>query len=253
MKIFNEFVLSIYAYPKAVKVIPKYGLFGHVFLLLILLFIFVVPVLFIGETLTFISSYIPFVNGEKYAQISSRFLSSFSGFFLLLFLIPIFTLVSDKVNQHIRGISNKFSVTQFLSDILRGIKITLRNLIYQYVSVVGVLILLSVFSNNMLFSLVGNIAIALITSYFYGFSLIDYAMENHQMNYKSSVKFARSHVGLVIGLGAVYYFAISINDLPLFKNILGNVGVYWTSFAEAIIAFIGVITANIVLNITNKS
>ena len=88
----------------------------------------------------------------------------------------------------------------------------------------------------------------MITSYFYGFSIVDYAMENHQMNYKKSVGFARSHLGLVIGLGCVYYSTISINTLPFFKNILGNISLYWITFAEAIVAFTGVIAANIVLN-----
>ena len=252
MKHFNEFVLSIYSYSKAISVISKYHLYKYVFILVLLLLFFVVPVMLVGEATTFISSYIPFLDGEKYARIGSEFFSSISGFFVLLVLIPIFTLVSDEVNYQLRGVTNKFTITQFVSDIFRGIKITLRNLIYQYVSIVIVLILLSIFSSSILFSLFGKLTIFTITSYFYGFSLMDYAMENYQMNYKKSVQFTRSHIGLAIGLGAIYYMVISLNDLAIFKTILGNLSVYWSAFAEAIVAFIGVIAANIVLHIVKK-
>jgi CysZ protein len=252
MKILNEIVLSIYAYPKALRMIKKYNLIKYVVVLVLLLSVFVLPVVFIGETATFFSSFIPFLDGEKYARVGVGVLSSFSGVFLLLLLIPIFTLISDEVNYHIRGIKNAFSMQQFIADIIRGLKITLRNFIYQYVAIILVLLVFKVILPGSLFTLIGRIAIFIITSYFYGFSLMDYAMENHKMNYKASVKFTRSHVGLAIGLGLIYYSVIRINDVALVKDILGNLSNYWSTIAEAVVAFVGVIAANIVLNIIKK-
>ncbi len=252
MKHFNEFILSVLSYPKALKVISQYGLLKYVFILIILLFVFVAPIIFLGEAMSFVGSYMPFIDGEKYAKVGSSFLSSISGFFLLLVLIPIFTLISDQVNYHIRGVKNTFSLNQFTADILRGLKITLRNFIYQYVIIVILLIILKLFSSNVLFSWSSNIVIFIVTSYFYGFSLMDYAMENHQMNYNKSVSFMRKHLGLAIGLGMVYYAVVKINDIQVVQQLLGNMSVYWSSFAEAIVAFIGVIAANIVLNVVIK-
>jgi len=252
MKIFNEIILSIYAYPKALRMVRKYNLIKYVIILVLLLSIFVLPVVVIGETATFFSSFIPFLDGEKYAKIGVGVLSSFSGVFLLLLLIPIFTLISDEVNYHIRGVKNSFSIQQFISDIIRGLKITLRNFIYQYFAIVLVLLVFKVILPGSLFTMIGNITVFVITSYFYGFSLMDYAMENHKMNYKESVKFTRTHVGLAIGLGFVYYSVVRINDISFIQNILGNFSNYWSAIAEAIVAFVGVIAANIALNIVKN-
>ena len=253
MKNFNELVLSIYAYPKAIRMIKKYHLIKYVIILVLLLSVFVLPVIVIGETASFFSSFIPFLDGKKYARVGAGVLSSFSGVFLLLLLIPIFTLISDEVNYHIRGVKNKFSMQQFISDIIRGLKITLRNFIYQYFAIVLVLLIFKVILPGSLFTTIGNITVFIITSYFYGFSLMDYAMENHKMNFKASVKFVRSHVGLAIGLGLIYYSVIKINNIAVVQNILGGFSNYWSTIAEAVVAFVGVIAANIVLNIVKNS
>ena len=248
----NEIILSLLSYTKAVRVIKKYNLLKYAFILVLLVLFFVLPVVFIGETLAFFSKFIPFLDGEKYARVGASFLTSFSGFFLLLLLIPIFTLISDEVNYKIRGVKNNFSLQQFIADSIRGLKITLRNLAYQYISILLILFFLRFFTSNIVFVILGKAIIFIITSYFYGFSLMDYAMENHQMNYKKSVAFMRSHIGLAIGLGLVYYAIISINNVGFVQSILGNFATYWSVIAEAFVAFIGVIAANIVLNIVIK-
>jgi len=252
MKIFNELVLSIYSYPKAILMVKEYKLIKYVVILVLLLSFFVLPVVIIGEFATFLSSFIPFLDGEKYTKTGVELMSSFSGFFLLILLIPIFSLISDEVNQHIRGVKSLFSIKQFVSDIIRGLKITFRNFIYQYVSIIIVLFIFKIILPGTIFTLIGKFAVFIITSYFYGFSLMDYAMENHKMNYKTSVIFVRSHIGLAIGLGLIYYSIVRFNDIDIVKSILGNFSNYWSTIAEAIVAFVGVIAANIVLNIVVK-
>lgn len=248
MQFFNEFILSLFAYVKAIKSIQKFGLLKYVLLLVILISFFTFPIFLMSEMMLFFSSFIPFIEGERYTSIGASFLSSVSGFFLLIILIPVFTLVSEVVNEHQIGILNKFSLRQFVKDMIRGLKITLRNLVYQYLIIVIVLILLNLFSTNTLFLVSGKVIIFMVTSYFYGFSLLDYAMENHKMNYTQSVTFMYSHKGLAIGLGVVYYVIIKLNDIKIMQAIMGDLQIYWSSFSEAIIAFIGVVAANIVLN-----
>ncbi len=248
MKFITELTTSIRSFWKAFLLIQEFKLLRYVVVLMFLVLLFVLPVLIIGSTSIFFSSFIPYFDGEKYSEIGVGILASMSGFFLLLLLIPVFSLVSEEVNNKLSGIETKFSLKQFIKDILRGLRITLRNLFYEYLFVVVIIILLSFLPEISFIALISKSAVFLITSYFYGFSILDYAMENQQMNYKKSIRFARSHLGLVIGLGMVYYFVIIINNFPFFISLFGKMSIYWTTFAEAIIAFIGVIAANIVLN-----
>jgi len=247
MKILNEFVLSVFAYAKGVRLIPKYNLFKYVILLLLLVAVFVLPVLIIGKTSNFIASIIPYFETQKYAEIGTRFLASISGFFLLVVLIPVFSLVSAEVHQKLNNEKSSFSLQQFTIDVIRGIKITFRNLFYQYGVLLLIVIGLKFLPTSAVFSILGKVILFLTTSYFYGFSMMDYAMENNKMNYKKSIAFMRSHIGLGIGIGSIYYSVIIINKLKIFQQTFGDIAIYWSVFAEAIIAFIGVIAANIVM------
>ncbi len=252
MKLITEIKIAILSYPKAFHLITKFKLIKYVVALVLLILIFVLPILMIDGMASFISAFIPYFNGEKYTEIGVSFLASISGFFLLIFLTPIFSIVSEEVHNKLTGKKNPFSIKQLVQNILRGIKITGRNLLYEYVAIVFVIVGLNFFSENWLFSVLSRLLIFMITSYFYGFSIMDYALENKQLNYKESIKYVRTHAGYAIGLGAVYYFVISVNNIELFQNIFGRLNTYWSSFAEAIIAFIGVIAANIVLNNQKK-
>ena len=249
MKFIKEFLSSIASYSQAIGLITKFQLLKYVVVLLILVLLFVLPVMMFGGIASVMSALIPYFDTDKYAEIGVSFMASMSGFFLLIILIPVFSLVSEEVGNKLKGNEVKFSLKQLVKDVARGLKITLRNLFYEYIFVGLIVIALSFLPEVYYLSKLGQIMIFVTTSYFYGFSIADYAMENHQMNYRKSIEFARSHLGLLIGLGVVYYFTISIDNLPFFKNILGNIGLYWVTFAEAIVAFVGVIAANIVLNV----
>lgn len=248
MKFIKEFLLSITSYLQAIKLISKFQLLKHVVVLLILVLLFVFPVMMFGGVASVLSALIPYFDTDKYAEIGVSFMASMSGFFLLIILIPVFSMVSEEVGNKLKGKEVKFSFKQLVKDMARGLKITLRNLFYEYLFVGLIVIILSFLSEVYYLSKLGQLMIFVITSYFYGFSILDYAMENHQMNYRKSVDFARSHLGLLTGLGMVYYLTISLDMQPFFKDILGNISLYWVTFAEAIVAFVGVIAANIVLN-----
>ncbi len=249
----REFLLGIYAYLQAIYYIKKLNLYRYVAFVLLMLLLFMFPIVFFDVIINLISSLIPYANTSKYADLSVSFVSGLSGFFLLIILSPVFSMVSEEVMQKLSGKSYKFSIRQLFKDVIRGIKITIRNLLYEYVSIALISIILYFLPHHNIVSLFAKILIFLISSYFYGFSIIDYSLENYRYNYRASVGFIRNHVGLAIGLGSIYYTMISINDISAVKLALGHLSIYWSGFGEAIIALIGVIGAGIaVKQLRNK-
>jgi CysZ protein len=131
------------------------------------------------------------------------FLFYFSLFKFVFLIIgsPVFAYLSEKTESIIEGKEFPFSFPQFLKDIIRGIKIALRNLLWQTVYVVTILILSFI-------PVVGWIAplVALLTEcYYFGFSMLDYSSERHKLSTSQSIAFIGNHKGLAIGNGLVFY------------------------------------------------
>ncbi len=131
------------------------------------------------------------------------FLFYFSLFKFIFLIIgsPVFAYLSEKTESIIEGKDFPFSFPQFLKDIVRGIKIALRNLLWQTVYVVTILILSFI-------PVVGWIAplVALLTEcYYFGFSMLDYSSERHKLSTSQSIAFIGNHKGLAIGNGLVFY------------------------------------------------
>ncbi len=250
---FNEIIHSIISYPKAIGLIFRFRLYKYLFLLLFLLIIFAFPVILFDYFVQLITGLIPYQDAQKYASIPVEIAAGFSGFFLLLILSPVFSMVSEETGQRLSGKSYRFSPAQLIKDIFRGIKITLRNLLYQYVFIALISIVMYLLPEMKIIHLTGKILIFLVTAYFYGFSILDYAMENLRMSYQKSVEFVRNHPGLAIGLGSIYYLSIKINDFPPVRNFFGNFNIYWSNFAEALIAFTGVIAASYLVSAKKHS
>lgn len=126
------------------------------------------------------------------------------SFFKYLFLIagsPLFAYLSEKTEAILEGKDFPFSFRQLLKDIVRGITLALRNIFWQSVYTISVLIL-------SFFPVIGWITpvIALfIECYYYGFSMLDYSCERHKLSPAQSVTFVGSHRGLAIGNGLLFF------------------------------------------------
>jgi CysZ protein len=245
--LFDEIVHSIISYSKAFVLLFRFRLYKYLLLLLLLLIIFAFPVVIFDFFIQLLTGFIPYAEAQKYASIPVQIAAGFSGFFLLLVLSPVFSLVSEETGQKLSGKNYHFSPGQFIKDIIRGIKITLRNMLYQYLFIALISIAMYFLPEMKIIHITGNVLIFIVTAYFYGFSILDYAMENLRMSYKKSIDFVRNHPGIAIGLGSIYYAIISINNIPSVNKIFGNLNIYWSNFAEAIIAFIGVIAASYIM------
>ncbi|MEO6683668.1 MAG: EI24 domain-containing protein [Ginsengibacter sp.] len=126
------------------------------------------------------------------------------SWFKYLFLIigsPLFAYLSEKTESIILKKDYPFSFIQFIKDIGRGIRIALRNTLWQTVYTMSILILA-------LIPVVGWISPLLalfIEFYYFGFSMLDYNNERKGMSAAKSIEFINHHKGLSIGNGMVFY------------------------------------------------
>ena len=138
------------------------------------------------------------------------FLYYFSLFKFLFLIIgsPVFAYLSERTESILEGRDFPFSFPQLLKDMWRGSKIALRNLLWQTVYVLTILIL-------SFLPVVGWIAplIALLTEcYYFGFSMLDYSSERNKLSPSQSIENIGRHKGLAIGNGLVFYL---IHLVPL--------------------------------------
>lgn len=151
--------------------------------------------------------------------------------FKYLFLIvgsPLFAYLSEKTEAILEGKDFPFNFMQLLKDIIRGIKLSLRNMLWQTVYIISILIL-------SFFPVIGWITpvIALfIECYYYGFSMLDYSCERHKLSSSESVVFISRHKGLAIGNGLVFYIMHAVPVLgwilaPAYAVVAATLSLYY--------------------------
>jgi len=124
--------------------------------------------------------------------------------FKFLFLIigsPLFAYLSEKTESIMEGREYNFHFGQFVKDIGRGVKIALRNLLWQTVYVVSILIL----SFIPLFGWIAPLVALMVECYYFGFSMLDYSSERNKLSASQSIEFIGRHKGLAIGNGMLFY------------------------------------------------
>ncbi len=124
--------------------------------------------------------------------------------FKYIFLIigsPLFAYLSEKTESIIEGKDNPFSFPQFLKDMARGVRLAIRNTLWQTVYTVSLLIL----SFFPVIGWISPVIILFIECYYYGFSMLDYSCERHKLSMSASIEFIGKRKGLAIGNGMVFY------------------------------------------------
>ena len=131
------------------------------------------------------------------------FLFYFSLFKFLFLIIgsPVFAYLSERTESIIQGRDFPFSFSQLLKDIARGIRIALRNLLWQTVYLMAILIL----SFIPVIGWLGPLIALLVECYYFGFSMLDYSSERNKLSASQSIDFISRHKGLAIGNGLVFY------------------------------------------------
>lgn len=140
---------------------------------------------------------------------------------------PLFAFLSEKTATLLENKEYPFSFAQFMKDIVRGIRLALRNTFWQSVYIISIFLL-------SLFPLAGWITpliILFVECYYFGFSMLDYNSERNKMSYSESINFINKHKGLAIGNGIVFYGmhlvpVIGWMFAPCYAVIAGTLSIY---------------------------
>jgi CysZ protein len=184
--------------------------------------LFTISMYFFGKSATAVISYLTIDTGLQ--SWLDKLESSWIGFFftvasvilwLILMLLyfslfkyiwliigsPVFSFLSEKTASIIEGKNIAFNFRQYLIDVERGVRMAVRNTLWQTVYVLSIMFL-------SLLPFVGwatPLLAIIIECYYYGFSMLDYSCERNKMSAGKSIDFIGHHKGLAIGNGIVFY------------------------------------------------
>jgi CysZ protein len=125
---------------------------------------------------------------------------------IIAFSAPFMSIVSEKIEQHLYGdLKHLHRNSTFFEQLVRGIRINIRNLYKELLFSLPLLILkfipiATLFSTLLLF---------LLQAYYAGFGNMDYTLERH-LPYKESLDFIQKRRGFAIGNGIVFMLCLLI-------------------------------------------
>lgn len=126
----------------------------------------------------------------------------------LIFLTPLFSYLSEKIQEVLIGTKTKFSIGQFMKDVYRGIRIAIRNIFFQVLWIILTTFVLGTILPFLAFLL--PLGLFLISAFYYGFTMIDYRSEYYHFSPKESRLFVNNHKGFALGNGVVFQFLLMI-------------------------------------------
>ncbi|MCI5055595.1 MAG: EI24 domain-containing protein [Flavobacteriales bacterium] len=139
-------------------------------------------------------------------------LAFIGGYVVLLIMSPILAYISEKVVEVKTGEETPFIFSKFVKDVLRGVFMALRNLFMELLF----MFMFFLMSFIPLIGLLSPLGVYLTTSYFYGFSFMDYSSERKGLGIGTSIRTVRKRKGMAVGLGGLFYLVMLIPFLGLF-------------------------------------
>lgn len=219
----KEIVIAIQSYGKAHQLIRQHRLWRWIIIPgIIYAVLFGASMYFFGKTATGAIDYLTNTLGlrdwiQKLQNSFLGFLFTVAGIILWIIMMffyfslfkyiwlivgsPIFAYLSEKTEAIIEGKEFPFSFKQLMKDAWRGIRMALRNSLWQTVYTVSILIISFI-------PLVGwatPILAMFVECYYYGFSMLDYSFERNKLTMQQSIEFTGRHKGLAIGNGMIFY------------------------------------------------
>jgi CysZ protein len=219
----KDIVIAIRAYGRAHTFIRHHKLWKWIIIPgIFYMILFCVSMFLFGKSATSIIEFISIKIGVRpwVESLHSRiagFLFTVAGimFWLILMLFyfslfkyvwlivgsPIFAFLSEKTEAIIEGKQFASNFSLLLKDIIRGIKLSLRKTLWQSVYLVALTILSFI-------PVVGwavPVFALLIECYYYGFSMLDYSFERHQLSVAESSHYIGQRKGLAIANGMLFY------------------------------------------------
>ena len=117
------------------------------------------------------------------------------------FMGPISKIIEDDFN----GVVSQNSTSTSKGLLIRGIRISLRNLLREFILTIPILL----FGLIPVIGLFSALLLFLSQAYFAGFGNMDYTLERH-FSYKKSILFVKNNRGLAIGNGIVFMLFLLI-------------------------------------------
>lgn len=145
-----------------------------------------------------------FVMGGMMVHLTLVFF--YFSLFKYIFLIigsPLFAYLSQQTEALINGAADDFNFDRVLmmQDMRRGIRVALRNVTWQTVYTVCILIL----SFIPLIGWITPVISTFVECYYYGFSMLDYSCQRHKLSQTAAHAYISQHKGLAIGNGIIFY------------------------------------------------
>lgn len=129
------------------------------------------------------------------------FYFSLFKYFILIVGAPVFAYLSEKTAQIMEGNDVVISSRQVVADSFRGIKLVLRNLLWQTVYFLSLLLLALV----PLFGWITPLIALFTECFYYGFSMMDYSLQRTRTPRVAGIDFITRYKGLPIGNGLMFY------------------------------------------------
>lgn len=266
MKLFNNFSLGFKTFGQAFNFIFKHKM-GWTFLVPIILTIilfwlgfeftsylidqsknYLLNTLDLKESTFFMAKYIKmFLSGFLWILFKVAFFIIFTyvnGYLVLAILSPLLAFISEKTEKIVLRNNYPFSFKQLLHDIGRGILIIIRNLFYELMLNLLLLIATLIPLIGQIISIISPFIMFGISSYFYGYSFIDYNSERHKLNVKESVKYVRKNGGLALANGSIF-------SLFLIIPVLGSLIAGLVAIVSTVSATLAVLEINKINEETN--
>lgn len=214
MQFLKDLFLGLRSYWKAILFIREHKFYWYI----LIPAVFMIGIYKTGEMISE-KEYIPHVSNmneivwfmlQLLLEISiALLLMNFAKYVVVIILSPLLAHLSQRTEHKLTGNVYPFDMEQFFKDVRRGIRIALRNLLWQYLFFM-IIFLVSFLGWKEPKSSPVFYLIFVIAFYYYGFSFIDYVNERRKLDIDQSVRFVRHHWGLAIGLGAVYSLMILV-------------------------------------------
>lgn len=118
---------------------------------------------------------------------------------------PFMSPVSEKIEKHLFGANHSHRNTSNAEQLLRGIRINVRNLLMELLLTIPIVLIGFI----PVIGIISSVLLFMVQSYYAGFGNMDYTLERH-FKYSESIKFVQRNRGLAIGNGIVFMLVLLI-------------------------------------------
>lgn len=212
MRFFKNLFLGYRAYVKAFKLIVEYRLYFYIVIpALLMLGIyklgFMIHLHEPKAEATTMNGIIWYLIKLMFEILLATALMRFAKYLVVILLAPLFSKISEKVEFILTGNRYKFNFKQLINDIKRGMRIGVRNLMWEVFFFTIVFIVALIGWGDYASSPVRHVLI-FISFYYYGFSFMDYIHERLKLDFKESIQLTRENRGVALSIGSVYSILI---------------------------------------------